>query len=208
MKVCSKCKVEKHFNEFSKDNQKKNGFVSSCKVCVKKYYESRKETISTTMKIWRENNKEKMYDYNKLYYKLNKEKIHKQVTKYYEDNKEKIIQQRNKYRNTKLKQDHIFKFSYNVRSLVYHSFKRGKNQFKKNAKTEQILGCTIEEFRSYIESKFTEGMTIENHGEWHLDHIIPLASAKTEEEILKLNHYTNFQPLWAKDNLSKGSKNI
>ena len=49
-------------------------------------------------------------------------------------------------------------------------------------------------------------MTLENHGEWHLDHIIPLAIAKTEEEIIKLNHYTNFQPLWAIDNLKKGAK--
>lgn len=49
-------------------------------------------------------------------------------------------------------------------------------------------------------------MTLENHGEWHFDHIIPLASAKTEEELIKLNHYTNFQPLWAEDNLKKGFK--
>jgi hypothetical protein len=51
-------------------------------------------------------------------------------------------------------------------------------------------------------------MTLENHGEWHLDHIIPLASATTEEEIIKLNHYTNFQPLWAEENLSKGDRII
>lgn len=51
-------------------------------------------------------------------------------------------------------------------------------------------------------------MTFENHGEWHLDHIIPLASAINEEDIIKLNHYTNFQPLWSKENLKKGSKII
>ena len=86
------------------------------------------------------------------------------------------------------------------------SFRRGNNQYKKSAKSETILGCTILEFRNYIESKFTEGMSLNNHGEWHLDHIIPLASATTEEDIIRLNHYTNFQPLWAKDNLIKGCK--
>jgi hypothetical protein len=53
---------------------------------------------------------------------------------------------------------------------------------------------------------FTEGMCWENQGEWHLDHIIPISSAQTEEEIFKLNHYSNFQPLWAEDNIKKGNK--
>lgn len=90
--------------------------------------------------------------------------------------------------------------------MISNSFKRGTNQFRKDAKTEQILGCTIEEFRSYIESKFKEGMFFDNYGEWHLDHITPIAIATTKEEIIKLNHYTNFQPLWAEENLKKSSK--
>ena len=61
-------------------------------------------------------------------------------------------------------------------------------------------------FRNYIQKQFTEGMTFENYGSWHLDHIKPLALAKSEEDVILLNHYTNFQPLWAEDNLKKGSK--
>ena len=72
----------------------------------------------------------------------------------------------------------------------------------------EMLGCTPEELRDHLQSQFTEGMTLENHGEWHIDHIIPLASANTEEEIVKLCHYTNLQPLWAEDNLSKSDKII
>jgi 5-methylcytosine-specific restriction endonuclease McrA len=59
-----------------------------------------------------------------------------------------------------------------------------------------------------LEKLFKEGMTWENHGEWHIDHIIPISKAKTAEEIYKLNHYTNLQPLWKRENLCKGSKII
>ena len=74
----------------------------------------------------------------------------------------------------------------------------------------EIVGLSSEELKIYIESKFLEGMTWENYGlhGWHIDHIIPLSSVKTEDEIIKLCHYTNLQPLWAKDNLSKHNKII
>ena len=58
----------------------------------------------------------------------------------------------------------------------------------------------------HLESKFTEEMSFDNYGKWHIDHIIPISSAKTEEDIIRLNHYTNFQPLWAVDNLRKSNK--
>jgi hypothetical protein len=179
----NKIEIDEYFNqiEITKDN-------------VEQYV--RKYNIHKTnlrkrefTKVWFKKNEE----YNKNYYIENKQKMSKQSS----DNHKK-----------RRKENPIYKFKCNVRILISGSFKRGKNQFQKKAKTEQILGCTIEEFRSYIENKFIKGMTFENYGEWHLDHIIPLANANTEEKIIKLNHYTNFQPLWAKDNLSKGSKNI
>jgi hypothetical protein len=71
-----------------------------------------------------------------------------------------------------------------------------------------MIGCSPQEFREYIESKFSEGMSWDNYGPrgWHLDHIIPLASAKNINEAIKLNHYTNLQPLWAEDNCKKGCR--
>ncbi len=105
--------------------------------------------------------------------------------------------------------DPIFALKLATRSLLSQSFKRAcKGSYYKKKHTQEILQCSLEFFIQYIQDQFTEGMTLENYGEWHLDHIIPIASAKTEEDIIRLNHYTNFQPLWAKDNLSKGSKII
>jgi hypothetical protein len=93
-----------------------------------------------------------------------------------------------------------------IRSLIYKSIKRGG--WIKNSRTHQILGCSFKEFKIYIENKFTEGMNWQNRGEWHFDHIYPLSLAKNEKHLIELNHYTNFQPLWAKDNLKKGNRVI
>ena len=84
---------------------------------------------------------------------------------------------------------------------------------KKNTKTEHILGCTIQEFKTYIENQFECWMTLENHGiytgvyneTWQLDHIEPISNATTPEDIIRLNHYTNFQPLCSKKNLEKSN---
>ena len=78
----------------------------------------------------------------------------------------------------------------------------------KSKSTEIIIGISFDELKIYLESKFIEGMTWSNYGfnGWHIDHIIPLSSAENEEEIYKLCHYTNLQPLWAEENLKKGKK--
>ena len=112
----------------------------------------------------------------------------------------------NNYMKTRAKTDDLFRFKCNIRSLLRGSFKRKGNNWKKESKSEDILGCKFDYFKKYIENKFTEGMTFSNYGQWHLDHIKPLALAKTKEDVITLNHYTNFQPLWAEDNYKKGSK--
>ena len=79
-------------------------------------------------------------------------------------------------------------------------------KFSKNSHTEEILGCDYNKVIEHLENKFEKGMTWENHGEWHIDHIVPISSATTERDVLSLNHYTNLQPLWAKENLKKYNK--
>lgn len=82
--------------------------------------------------------------------------------------------------------------------------------YKKESNTFEIIGCGPVELKKYIESMFIKGMSWENYGRfgWHIDHKIPLDSGKTKEEIYKLCHYTNLQPMWWKDNLEKGKKII
>jgi hypothetical protein len=80
------------------------------------------------------------------------------------------------------------------------------NKLRKNNKTFEILGCTPEFLKYHIEKQFHNGMSWDNRTEWHIYHKTPLSSAKTEEEIFKLCHYTNLQPLWRYDNLKKGNK--
>jgi len=107
-----------------------------------------------------------------------------------------------KYRFNRRKKDSLFNFKDKTRSLLYNSIIKRKG-YSKKSKTQEILGCSFEFFFNYIEKQFKDGMTWDNI---HLDHIKPLVLATTEEEVLKLNHYTNFQPLFAIDNLKKGSK--
>jgi len=102
--------------------------------------------------------------------------------------------------------DPLYKFRVSIRNLISFSFAKGT--FSKKSKTCGILGCTYDEFVLHITDQLTEGMTLSNHGKhgWHLDHKIPVSAATTEAEIIALNHYTNFQPMWAKENISKGDK--
>ena len=90
----------------------------------------------------------------------------------------------------------------NLRNRTRQAFKAKK--WNKNG-TEKMLGCDWETAHKHLEIQFTKGMNWENQGEWHIDHIIPLVSANTKEELIKLCHYTNLQPLWAEDNLKKGA---
>jgi hypothetical protein len=97
--------------------------------------------------------------------------------------------------------DSLFKFRKLIQNNVRNSFKR--KGFSKTSKCREILGADWEVVKRYFESKFLDGMSWDNQGEWHIDHILPISTAVTEEDVLRLNHYTNLQPLWAEDNIKK-----
>lgn len=111
---------------------------------------------------------------------------------------------RNRYLRQKKLSDPLCRLKQNTINLIGWAFR--KDGYSKRSRTQQILGCDYAFFKAYIEQRFLPGMGWHNRSEWHLDHIIPVSSAKTEKQLLKLNHYTNFRPLWAKDNMAKGDK--
>jgi len=135
-----------------------------------------------------------------IYRQNNREKVKLRRKNYYEINKEKHLEYFLKMRDT----NEVFKLKDNIRRRI-NFFLKSKG-IKKNNSTFNIIGCTPETLKEHIEKQFIDGMSWELMGQIHIDHIIPLSSAKTEEEVYKLCHYTNLQPLWAEDNLSKGSK--
>ena len=149
---------------------------------------------------YRENkrDKEKAREYKKNYRKNNKEKF----KKYYLKFKEYHLA----YSKNRRLTDTLYRLTLNLRSLTYQSFKN--KGLRKNKRTENILGCSFEFMKEYIENKFENWMTWETQGRyngefnygWDIDHIIPLSSAKTEEELIQLCHYLNLQPLCSKVN--------
>jgi len=207
-RICSCCKTTKTVNFFYAKKDRKSGYSSHCRECdLEKKKINRLNNINTYRERER-NLKRKLLstDEGKLANKI-KSKTYRQNP----INKEKIKQTHLKWRlknNTKQRIDFpnkdLFKLSKGIRNLIRISVKNAG--FVKKTKSENILGCTIKEFKLFIETQFVDGMTWENHGKWHFDHKTPISWAKTEEEIIKLNHYTNFQPLWAEDNIKKSNK--
>ena len=138
-----------------------------------------------------------------------KDKKYREGEKYQKYIKSDVFKEKiNKWAKAKRKSDPVFKLSHNLRSRI--SIILNKKKLVKKSKLLEVLGCTLPELKDHIQKQFISGMTWENHTlhGWHVDHIIPLVSAKTVEEVERLCHYTNLQPLWATENWKKGDKII
>ena len=182
---------------YQKNKQKKQAYG-------KVYQQENREKISAQEKVYYQKNKEKKAAYNKVYNQKNREKIAAHIKVYQQENKEKIAATKKVYQQERYKNDPDFKISQNVRRRLRLALKGNS----KAAPTMEIIGCTIEELWLHLESKFEPGMTRENHGRfgWHIDHKKPCCAfdlSDLEQQKICF-HYSNLQPLWAKDNLEKG----
>lgn len=166
-------------------------------------------------KAYRESRLRELKEKKRQKYLLNRESILAKCREYRERNSEAVkirqrdFQKRNKTvrnRNTKarLERDPVFAMAVRVRIRLCQAIK-AKGYTKRSANTK-LLGCSWAEFSAHIEKQFTKGMNWENRHLWHLDHIIPLSSASNIEDLERLCHFSNIQPLWAEDNMAKNDK--
>jgi len=151
---------------------------------------------------WRSKNEEKVKELARNWARNNPEKIKAKRIKDRAYNSKYQAE----YIKRRSKEDPVYAIKIRIGSRIREAFY--VNGYTKKSRTHEILGCSFDFFKNHIEQRFQEGMTWENKSEWHLDHIIPISSAKSEEDVIKLNHYSNFQPLWAQQNLLKSNKVI
>lgn len=192
-KICSLCAKELNFSEFYKDRKSKDKLSSWCKLCTKEYQlQYNKNHVNekrATNKQWYQDNQDTIKDNmpNKL----------KNNRNWYIKNRDAILQQRRAHHNGKdrRKNDPLYHLRTNMSALIYSSFKR--SSLAKTGKTVDYLGCTIQFFSEYLGPKPPSS---------HLDHICPCSQAQNEDELRKLQHYTNFQWLDRTENLRKADK--
>jgi hypothetical protein len=192
IKICIFCKKEHN----------RKGEYCSKNCSTKLWHQEHKEYAINYNKIWTADNKDYISKRDKQYYLKNKEQRKKQSNQYKQKNKH-IIHEKIK---RKLQTDLNFKLAWKLRIRLNKAI----NNNQKSGSAIRDLGCTIQELKSYLESKFQLGMSWDNwslHG-WHIDHIEPLCSfdLSDREQFLKACHYSNLQPMWAEDNLSKNGK--
>lgn len=196
VKYCNICKTVKTVEAFGKDKNRGDGLTTCCRECknakAMKYWHAT-PGIREVRKSWQDRNRLKC----RAYTKKNEAKP---------EAKEKRRIRARAYLKSRYDSDPVFKLGMNIRARINNAIDRKKI----SASTAELIGCTFEELMVYLTPMLQPGMTWENRGlyTWHIDHIVPLDAFDLEDdaEVKKACHYTNLQPLWAKDNLSKNAK--
>jgi len=208
--------------------------IDSNKKRQKLYRDNNKESLNASSKLWREANKERVTKNHLIYNELNKEQIILKKAAFYLKNKDRINAQKKEYNlrtaekkrerqrkydlenkqhlrkkrreweNARLDSDPEYRISKNVRRRITMALKTGTNGIR----TCQLIGCSIPELKLHLESQFSEGMSWDNYGQWHIDHKIPLSwfNLTNESCLMTALNFRNLQPLWGIDNIKKSNK--
>lgn len=204
-KRCARCCQELNLDCFQKSKQSKDGLYPYCKECRRKFYRDRylkkRDSVLACSAKWAKNNKEKKKEGNKNYQLRNKEKIAHQKKIYHQKTLDRRREYIRDYMRNRRRTDLGFKLKHSLSSRLYSAVQ------KKSDSTIILLGCSSQQLITHLEEQFVEGMSWDNYGVhgWHIDHIKPCASfdLTVESEQRKCFHYTNLQPMWAADNISK-----
>jgi hypothetical protein len=188
LKTCGDCKVEKPLVDFTKDSRRSDGLNRLCRSCCsarrRSHYLRNRDLEIKKAKEYRLNTREQARVRESKRWRRRKEYM-------------------SNYIKERRARDPLFRIAANLRISVGKQCRLIKQG--KNFSLTKSLGCTMNEFKSYIESRFTDGMSWDNYGLWEIDHIKPLSLAETVEDLKAMNHYTNLQPLWEKDNQLKSN---
>jgi hypothetical protein len=170
----------------------------------KKYVELNAERIREQRKQYRLRNAELRKQAMKEWYNKNTEYAKAAAKVYREENRERLTVAAKTYRKERRVADPVYDLTIRIRTLI--NVKLRSKGYTKRSRACEILGCSYEDFVRHIESQFVDGMSWQNRDQWHIDHKVPIASAVTEDDVIRLNHFTNLRPMWALDNLKKGSR--
>ena len=219
-KQCSLCKRYLPLEQFYKHSRHKDGLTSECKECIskkqKQYRADNYEIIREKKERWRKENQFRYNEWSKKYAKRNPEKRKASIKKYDETHKKQkqeyaknhlaVHNESCKKYNAKSHSDPVLKMKFRMRSLLYVAFKNSNTV--KSKRTEEIIGLPSEEFCTYLLETFRNiyGRDWDGKEEVNIDHIIPISTAKTEEDVVRLNHYSNLRLITKEDNLKKGTK--
>ncbi len=240
MKTCKKCKKEKELEEFHKNKNFDDGYKTVCKTCISEqkmeYYKNNSDKISEQSKQSYVRNKDKAksrandyYHENKseiskkrrVYRKENENKIKSQKKDYYQKNKEYVIEKSKNYAKKNRDKVNEYRAKYDEKNPHLKAWRSVlKSQLRrfgtsKEASTLELLKYSAEDLRLHLENLFTSGMSWDNYGEWHVDHIIPISKFDPNTAPHIVNALNNLQPLWAttreidgiiyEGNINKGS---
>lgn len=154
-----------------------------------KYYAANNEVIKERSRQWSAANRERKKAYNLAWNKANPEQARRH---------------QRAHERRRRQSDPVYAMAERIGASIRQSLINGG--YTKRNRVSEILGCSFDAFATHIERQFQRGMSWANRAQWHLDHIVPISSARSEDDVIRLHHFTNLRPLWAQENAAKGDK--
>lgn len=222
VKRCPRCGTEKPTSAFGKDRTRADGLCSGCRDCKREQLARRKAMrgdelrkkdrdykrgnpeVNRRRREARQANLDGARRYQREYLLANPDKrIAYRKSNRERQGAERLLEYHRAWKRKQRESNPVYRLACAARCRI-GQFMRYRG-FTKSLRTLEMIGCSWPAFAQHIEAKFSPGMTFENYGEWHLDHIVPLASATNDADVIRLCHYSNLQPLWAAENRRKSA---